>query len=531
MKRFARLYSELDGTNSMLGKLASLERYFGDADPADAAWAVYFLTGHRPRQVVPSRRMFDFAGDVAGLAPWLMAECYEAVGDLAETVALLLPAATSPTDHSLTYWVEQRLLPLAGTADAVRSDAMRRAWSELDGPARLVWNKLITGEFRVGVLARTVARALGRVAGVEPAVIAHRLAGAWQPTPGNFRALVAPDEMQREQSRPYPMFLAHALAGDPAGLGPVAEWQIEWKWDGIRGQLLRRGDNVYLWSRGEELINDAFPDLVTAAAALPDGSVLDGEIVVWHDGHPASFNALQQRLGRKAPSRALLERAPAAFIAYDVLELDAVDIRDRPLSERRMRLEALLASRGATPKLVLSPLIDARDWRELSEARNAARTLGVEGMMLKRRDAAYGVGRVRGPWWKWKIDPYTVDAVLMYAQRGHGRRASLYTDYTFGVWSGSALVPFAKAYSGLTDDEIRHVDNYIRAHTLERIGPVRVVSPDIVCELAFEGLQRSSRHKSGIAVRFPRIARLRRDKQPADADNLQSLHALLADGP
>jgi DNA ligase-1 len=527
MKRFAQLYSELDGTNSMLDKRASLERYFRDADPSDAAWAVYFLTGNRPRQVVPSRRMFELAGAIAELPAWLMDECYEAVGDLAETVAHVLPQAAAPTEHSLTHWVEQRLLPLAGAPDDVRADALRRAWDELDGPARLVWNKLITGEFRVGVMARTVTRALGAIARVDPAVIAHRLAGAWMPSADSYRALVSPDATEIEASRPYPMFLAHALDAEPATLGAIGDWQIEWKWDGIRGQIIRRGGAAYVWSRGEELINDAFPDLVTAAAQLPDGTVLDGEIVVWDDGRAAPFNALQKRLGRKAPSRALVERAPAAFIAYDALEIDGVDIREQPLAARRAALDALLTGDDSRAVLKVSPVVAVSNWDALRALRADVRGLGVEGLMLKRRDSAYGVGRVRGPWWKWKVDPYTVDAVLMYAQRGHGRRASLYTDYTFGVWSDGALVPFAKAYSGLTDDEIRSVDNYIRAHTLEKIGPVRVVAPDIVCELAFEGLQRSARHKSGIAVRFPRIARLRPDKAPADADSLDALHALL----
>jgi len=530
MKRFARLFAELDGTNSTLGKLAALERYFREADHGDAAWAVWFLTGHRPRQVVPSRQMFALAGRIAELPEWLMDECYETVGDLAETVAHVLPAATQPTDHSLSHWIEARLLPLRDTPDEAREAALQQAWSELDGTARLVWNKLITGEFRVGVMARTVTRALGNLVGIDPAVVAHRLAGTWHPTPENFRALLSADGAVALGSQPYPMFLAHALTEPPASLGDIADWQVEWKWDGIRGQLIKRGGQVWVWSRGEELINDAFPDLVAAASRLPDGTVLDGEIVVWREERVAPFNALQQRLGRKTPSRALLERAPAAFIAYDVLEQGGRDARALMLVERRALLEQLLSAQIAGSPLRLSPLITATGWDDLAAQRVACRELGVEGMMLKRRDAPYGVGRMRGPWWKWKIEPFTVDAVLMYAQRGHGKRASLYTDYTFGVWDEGALVPFAKAYSGLTDAEIRSVDDYIRSHTLEKFGPVRVVSPDIVCELAFEGLQRSTRHKSGIAVRFPRIARLRQDKKPAEADTLQALHSLLGAG-
>jgi DNA ligase-1 len=323
------------------------------------------------------------------------------------------------------------------------------------------------------------------------------------------------------------LFLAHALEADPATLGDLANWQIEWKWDGIRAQVIRRAGSVFVWSRGDELINDTFPELVAAGNVLPDGTVIDGEIVVWTDGHAAAFSILQRRLGRKAPGKTLLAQAPACVIAYDLLELDGRDIRMQPLVERREQLELLLAGVDH-PGLRLSPIVRAAEWDELKTLRAQSRVLGVEGMMIKRRDSAYGVGRVRGPWWKWKIEPYTVDAVIIYAQRGHGRRASLYTDYTFAVWDQGALVPFAKAYSGLTDAEIREVDRYVREHTVEKFGPVRVVQPTIVCELAFEAIQPSRRHKSGIAVRFPRIARLRPDKRPEDADSLETLRALLS---
>ena len=528
MKRFAQLYSELDGTNSTLAKLAALERYFRDAAPEDAAWAVYFLTGNKPRQVVPSRRLYELAGEIARLPQWLMDECYEAVGDLAETVAHVLPPAQAQSDEPLSAWVEQRLLPLAGATDEERIAGLTRAWRELDGTARLVWNKLITGEFRIGVSARSVVRALAALSGVDAKIVAHRLAGKWRPTRESYLALVSAEGEQGEGSRPYPLFLAHALEGDPAQtLGDSAQWQIEWKWDGIRAQVIRRGGAVYVWSRGDELINETFPDLVAAAATLPEGTVVDGEIVVWLDDRAAPFNALQKRLGRKAPGKAMLAQAPATLVAYDLLELDAKDIRMQPLAERRERLETLLARTGISPALRVSPVVRAADWNELGALRATSRELGVEGMMVKRRDSAYGVGRVRGAWWKWKIEPYTVDAVIIYAQRGHGRRASLYTDYTFGVWDNGALVPFAKAYSGLTDEEIREVDRFIREHTIEKFGPVRHVEPFLVCELAFEAIQKSSRHKSGIAVRFPRIARLRRDKQPRDADTLETVRALI----
>jgi len=527
MKRFARLYSEFDTTNSTTAKLDALERYFRDVPPQDAAWAVFFLTGNKLRRAMPARRLYAFAAELAQLPEWLMDECYEAVGDLAETVALVLPPPRTGSTASLSAWVEQRLMPLAASADdAERTARLERAWMELGGVERLVWNKLITGEFRVGVSARSVVRALAAVSGLDAAVVAHRLAGEWRPTPENFLALISPQSAEPAASTPYPLFLAHALDNDPASLGPIEAWQIEWKWDGIRAQLLRRGDDAYLWSRGDELINEAFPELLESGAALPPGTAIDGEIVVWDGEHPAPFGALQKRLGRKAPGRTILAQSPVVLIAYDLLEVDGGDIRGLSMVERRARLEALIED-SAPPHLRLSPLVEAADWDALRTQRARSRELGVEGIMLKRRDSAYGAGRVRGPWWKWKIEPYSVDAVIIYAQRGHGRRASLYTDYTFGVWHESALVPFAKAYSGLTDAEIREVDRFVREHTREKFGPVRVVEPVIVCELAFEAIQLSKRHKSGIAVRFPRIARLRRDKRPEDADSLDTVRGLI----
>jgi len=527
MKRFARLYSELDTTNSTTAKLDALERYFHDVPPQDAAWAVFFLTGNKLRRAMPARGLYALAAELARLPQWLMDECYEAVGDLAETVALVLPPPRTETIASLSTWVEQRLVPLAASADdAQRTARLEQAWMELGGVERLVWNKLITGEFRVGVSARSVVRALAARSGLDAAVIAHRLAGGWRPTPENFVALISPQAGEPTAGRPYPLFLAHALESDPVSLGPIDAWQIEWKWDGIRAQLLCHENGAYLWSRGDELINESFPELMDSCAALAPGTAIDGEIVVWDGARAAPFGALQKRLGRKAPGRTILAQSPVVLIAYDLLEMGGRDIRELPMVERRARLESLIGQ-SAPPHIRLSPLVEAVDWEALHVQRARSRELGVEGMMLKRRDSAYGVGRVRGAWWKWKIEPYSVDAVIIYAQRGHGRRASLYTDYTFGVWHEGVLVPFAKAYSGLTDAEIREVDRFVREHTREKFGPVRVVEPGIVCELAFEAIQPSKRHKSGIAVRFPRIARLRRDKKPEDADRLETVRALI----
>lgn len=544
MKRFAELYTALDETNRTSAKVDALARYFTRADPADAAWALYFLIGRRPRQAVPLPKLRAWAVEAAALPDWLFGESYDAVGDFAETVTLLLPepgewrpadrapAGVLPFDgpQPLHRWVELILLPLRERDEAEQRAIIRAAWATLGGAERFVWNKLITGAFRVGVSQQLVVRALARVSGADPAAIAHRLMGEWQPSAAFYQALVSHDSADADVSRPYPFCLAHPLDDAPETLGPLEEWQAEWKWDGIRAQLIRRAGQTFLWSRGEELITDRFPEMMAIGALLPDGVVIDGEVLPWKDGAVLPFAQLQRRIGRKDLTRNVLDEAPAVLLAYDLLELDGVDVRDRPLAWRRAQLEQLVGTLRESPApLLLSPMVTANDWNDLAAQWATSRERNVEGMMLKRRVSPYRVGRVRGDWWKWKVAPYTVDAVLIYAQRGSGKRASLYTDYTFAVWDGERLVPFAKAYSGLTDDEIRQVDAFVRRNTLEKFGPVRTVTPELVFELAFEGIQRSARHKSGIAVRFPRILRWRHDKRPADADTIETVRAMLVE--
>jgi DNA ligase-1 len=525
MKRFVALYLALDATTKTGAKEAALVAYFREAQPRDAAWATFFLTGRRLKRLVRSRDLVETALATSALPAWLFDASYHAVGDLAETIALLLPPPVADDDRSLAQWVEDELAAMSGLPPAQAQQRLAAAWSRLDADARFVYLKLITGEFRVGVARQLVHRALATAFDLPVTDVAQRLVGDWAPSAAFHDLLRGSGSATGTDHKPYPFFLAHPLEDDPATLGDVGEWQAEWKWDGIRAQLVVRDRVARVWSRGEELVSDAFPELVAAGSALPDGTVVDGEVLVWPAGAvlPAPFAHLQRRLNRKAPGPKLLREVPVALCAYDLLEERGEDIRAQPLVVRRERLAALLP---ASPTLRLSPLVEGGTWDALAQARMQSRERHAEGLMLKRLDAAYGVGRVRGPWWKWKIDPYTVDAVLVYAQPGHGRRASLYTDYTFAVWDGDALVPFAKAYSGLTNDEIRAVDAWIRAHTLERFGPVRRVEPTLVFELAFEGLQRSTRHKSGIAVRFPRIARWRVDKPAAEADRLETLRAL-----
>jgi len=525
VRAFAALYRALDETTSTAAKVRLLAGWLGTVPPRDAAWAVHFLIGRRPKRLVRLPLLRAWAAEAAGVPPWLFDESYQAVGDLAETVALLMPGTREGDEAPLAEWVERRLLPLAGADLATQRATLLHAWRTLGRDECLVWNKLITGAFRVGLSDGLVVRALARHLGRPEATIAHRLMGPWDPA-DDFLARLAADDAPQAPHRPYPFCLAHPLDMPPAELGAPDAWVAEWKWDGIRAQLVRRAGRSWLWSRGEELLDGRFPEVETAATRLPDGTVLDGELLPWRDG-PLPFAALQRRVGRTRLTPALLREVPVVLVAYDLLESGGADLRDRPLAERRARLAALLAAEGAGSPLRLSPLVPGDTWAARAAARDAARTGGAEGLMLKRAASPYHAGRRRGDWWKWKVDPYTMDAVLVAAQPGRGRRAGLFTDYTFGVWDGDALVPVAKAYSGLTDAEIRAVDAFVRRHTVDRYGPVRAVAPELVFELAFEGIQRSTRHRSGLAVRFPRIARWRTDKPAAEADTLATLRALV----
>jgi DNA ligase 1 len=527
VKAFAALFASLDETTKTNQKVDAMVAYFKSVPPEDAIWAIQFLIGRRVKRLIERRKLIDWAIEAAAVPPWLFDESYQAVGDLAETIALLLPEPEGSTDLPLHYWVEERLLPLQNWNDEHRHDSLIGAWREMNGEQRFVWNKLITGAFRVGVSQSLVVRALASVSGLEPAVISHRLMGDWVPTPAQYQQIIAKDADDADVSRPYPFFLAYPLETPLAELGEISEWQVEWKWDGIRSQLIRRKWRTFLWSRGEELVTERFPELESLGGLLPEGTAIDGEVLPWMVGKPMPFAMLQRRIGRKVLGPKILADVPVVLIAYDLLEWNGEDIREQPIERRREKLAELVESLKSTGRIRLSPTISAANWEELTRVRQEARERGVEGFMLKRRGSPYRVGRKRGDWWKWKVEPFSVDAVLIYAQPGSGRRASLFTDYTFGVWDNGTLVPFAKAYSGLTDEEIHKVDAFVRRNTVEKFGPVRSVKPELVFELAFEGIQKSPRHRSGIAVRFPRMARWRTDKKPEDADSLEMIRALL----
>lgn len=561
MRDFAELFAALDGTTSTAAKVGALQRYFAQAPSRDAAWAAYFLAGGKPRQVVATARLRELACAMAAVDDWLFEECYQAVGDLAETIAHILPLAGAPSDRGLADWVEQRLLPLRGLPAEEVLARVREDWLALDAAGRFLYVKLIGGGFRVGVSKLLVQRALAAHAGIDAKRIAQRMMGYTDartlPSAARFEALIAAQAdagNAADSGQPYPFFLAHPVDTTPAQmpdrLGPLDQWIVEWKYDGIRAQVVRRDGDVWIWTRGEELVTERFPEIAQWAQTLPDGTVLDGEIMVWHDGKPAPFALLQQRIGRKQLTRRVLADAPVRFMAYDLLEQHRQDLRTQPQQARRAALAPLVEHAGG----LLSPQVQCGHWAELAALHAQSRERGVEGFMLKRIDARYGVGRTRsdGVWLKWKIEPMTIDGVLIYAQAGHGRRASVYTDYTFAVWSRAPrdaneaqqvveaiarrepaepgalqLVAFAKAYSGLSDEEFRSVDAVIRQSTLEKFGPVRSVRPSLVFELGFEGIARSTRHKSGIALRFPRMLRLRDDKPLHEASTLEDLQALL----
>ncbi|HTM54356.1 MAG TPA: ATP-dependent DNA ligase [Pirellulales bacterium] len=526
MRRFTQLFAELDATTRTSEKVRALEAYFQAADPADAAWGLFFLMGRKLKRAVTTRLLREWAAQEARIPLWLLEECYDAVGDLSEALALVLPERGPGTEMSLSQLASERVAPLGRLGAEAQREIVVGTWRELDSLERLVWHKLILGEFRVGVARTLVVRALAAASGMAATEMAHRVMGPWEPSGPDFERLTSFAAGHANSGRPYPFFLADQLDMPLEELGTVEDWQVEWKWDGIRAQLIRRNGQVSLWSRGEELITDRFPDVVEIGRSLSDGVVLDGEILAWRGGRPLSFAVLQKRIGRKTVSTKLRSEAPVAFMAYDLLEVAGDDIRFRDLSERRAQLEELVMLVPAGLPLCVSPLVAADSWSELGRLRAEARARAVEGLMLKRRNSSYGVGRPKGVWWKWKNQPYSIDAVLIYAQRGHGRRASLYTDYTFGVWDQGTLVPIAKAYSGLTDEEIHEVDRFVRQHTIEKFGPLRAVEPRLVFELHFEAIAVSKRHKAGLAMRFPRMARWRHDKLPADADTLESVRAL-----
>jgi DNA ligase-1 len=520
MKQFASLLTDLEGTTSTIGKVARLVSYFQEEEEeSNRLWALALLLGKRPQRPVSTTLLREWCAELAGIPLWLFEQNYHVVGDLAESIALILPPAQASMDKVLHQYVEELIL-LRQKSDEEKKEYLCAAWQGLDRHQKWAFNKIITGGFRIGVSRNLIIQALAQATSTPSNVVAHRLMGSWHPSTTRWHELLG-GEQEGDVSRPYPFYLAYALpAGDESTISP-AEWAAEWKWDGIRCQWIYRQDQHFLWSRGEELMTDKFPEL-TAGTALPYEFVLDGEVVAWADGRPMEFQRLQTRIGRKNPGKKILQDTPVHFIAYDMLECNGADLRHLPFRERRQQLEDLI-SKNAISSVELSPLISFDDAISLADLRRQSRACFAEGLMLKRWSSPYHTGRKSGDMWKWKTDPYTIDAVMLYAQRGHGRRANLFSDFTFALWQEGRLVPFAKAYSGLTDVEMQEVTAFVKANTLETFGPVHSVRPELVFELAFEGISLSGRHKSGLAVRFPRIVRWRKDKPADQADRLDTL--------
>ena len=570
---FALLIKTLSSTTKTSDKMEAIVRFFQQSEEEDTMWVIALFTGRQPNRTLKTTLLMEWCREITNLPEWLIQECYHTVGDLAETLALLLPnentnlpqnttnpQLTTPdsplpnSDSKLTtpstYDFRLNQLPTPSTPDLQLTDYIHSlqalknksveeqrtyitsCWSSMSQNERFVFNKLITGNFRTGVSQQVLINALAQWLDEEPATIAHRISGNWNPSTISFQTLLGEGAVASDHSKPYPFYLAYPLEDPLSTLGDPSEWQAEWKWDGIRGQLIKRNNNVFIWSRGEELLTEKFPELNQWLQSLPDGTVLDGEIICLSNLSvdqwiPYPFALLQTRIGRKNISKKQLAEAPVGFIAYDVLEFDYKNLRNEPLFERRNQLEALLTDHPF-PNIKLSPIVAFNNWDELMANRLAARNNGSEGLMLKRRTSPYLSGRKRGDWWKWKTDPFTIDAVLIYAQKGHGQRANLYSDYSFAVKDGDKLVSFAKAYSGLTNKEIVEVDAFVKNNGLEKFGPVRTVKPELVFELGFEGIAASNRHKSGVAVRFPRILRWRKDKTVEDINTLDDLQKMLS---
>lgn len=530
MKAFAELVVTLGTSTKTNDKLDALVHYFSVAESRDKVWVIALFSGRRPRRAVNSTQLASYCVEVAGLPFWLFEESYHTVGDLAETIALLLPETVSESAREqaepLHYYIEQ-LLSIEKESEETRRAFIMDAWRDMTQAERFVFNKLITGSFRIGVSQKMMVNALAKSVRLEASVIAHRISGNWDPSTITFEELLGEQGVTTDFSKPYPFYLAYAIEEpEVAALGAPDLWQAEWKWDGIRGQIIKRNGELFVWSRGEELMTEKFPEYHTLQQHLPDGIAIDGEIIPCVDQKPLPFALLQTRIGRKNVTKKQLQEAPIAFFAYDLLEYRGADWRTRPLQERRAQLEEVVAE-IAQPNLILSPVVPFDNWERLAHIRSTSRDLGAEGLMLKRKSSTYQVGRKRGDWWKWKIDPLVIDAVMVYAQKGAGRRSNLYTDYTFAVRDGDKLVAFTKAYSGLTDKEFAQVDAFVKRNALEKFGPVRTVKPELVFEIAFEGIAASNRHKSGVALRFPRISRWRHDKKVEEINTLEDLKQML----
>lgn len=520
------LFKEIENSNKTLDKLRALEEFFTVATDEDKLWVIALFTSRRPKKPVNTKQMRFWATELAGIPDWMFEECYGVVGDLSETISLIVTRDIEQAEISLSLAeLMTQILEMALWDEERKKQYILGYWKSLDVYGCFIFNKLLSGGFRLGVSQQLLVQALSKVTGQEAAEITHRLTGNWQPGKITYHDLILNPIDKTNLSKPYPFYLAYALDAEPEALGNAQEWLAEYKWDGIRCQLIKRKGEVFIWSRGEELITSHFPELALQAASFPDGCVIDGELLAYNET-PLPFALLQKRIAKKKPSAALIKSCPCIIMAYDLLEFEGNDFRHEPIMKRRVFLNEVLSYANEN-YFKLSPQLNFNTWDELAAHRADSRAQKAEGVMIKSKSSIYESGRKRGNWWKWKVDPFSIDAVLVYAQKGHGKRANLYTDYTFALWHEGKLITIAKAYSGLTNKEILEVDQFVKKNTLEKFGPVRTVKPELVFEIGFEGMQESSRHKSGVALRFPRIIRWRTDKKIEEANTLYDLKALL----
>lgn len=525
MKHFAQLISSLESTNKTNAKIDAIVNYLENAPDNDKLWFLALFTGKRPKRPVNTNYLKQWALEITGLPEWLFVESYTSVGDLGETLSLILPAPEHHIEKTLSEWMGE-LLELKDKTEEEKKQYVLQSWNGLDYTERFIFNKLIGGSFRIGVSKKLLINALSKYSEIEQNQLMHSIMGKWNFDEVNFQDLIEGTNINPDNSKPYPFCLAYPLEKEIEDLGEISDWQFEYKWDGIRGQLIKRNGEVFIWSRGEELVTPQFPELKETLENVEGDFVIDGEILAVKNDEVLNFNELQKRLNRKNITKKMMEEIPVQVFAYDMLEFKGEDLREKPLSERRKMLEDLLVQNQNT-KISLSQIIQAENYNDLKEIREKSREINSEGLMLKQKSSIYHSGRKKGDWWKWKVDPLTIDAVLVYAQKGSGRRSSYYTDYTFAVKNEDKLVTIAKAYSGLTDKEIMEVSRFVTKNSIEKFGPVRTVKPELVFEIAFEGIGFSSRHKSGVALRFPRIVRWRRDKTADEIDELEEVKKLI----
>lgn len=525
MKDFALLINTLDSTNKTNAKVDAMVSYLQTANSSDRLWFLALFTGKRPKRPVNTNLLKQWALELTQLPEWLFVESYASVGDLGETLSLILPNAEQTIEKSLTQWMAE-LIALRDLTEEEKKAYVLESWNGLNHLERFIFNKLIGGSFRIGVSKKLLINALSKYSGIDANILMHSIMGKWKIEEEDFDNLLQGTNINPDDSKPYPFCLAFPLEKDLEDLGERQNWQAEYKWDGIRGQFIKRNEEIFIWSRGEELVSEQFPEVVSALKQMNGNFVIDGEVLVVKDNKVLNFNELQKRLNRKNIPKKMLDELPVKIFVYDILELEKEDLRNKPLVDRRILLEGLLLN-SPHENVRISEILETETWTELSELREKSRENNSEGLMLKEKNSIYHAGRKKGDWWKWKVSPLTIDAVLIYAQKGSGRRSSYYTDYTFGVKNGENIVTIAKAYSGLTDKEIMEVSRFVNKNAIEKFGPVRTVKPELVFEIAFEGIGFSSRHKSGVALRFPRIVRWRRDKTVDEIDDVEEIKKLI----